>query len=129
MDYPTVRYRTTSIANYLELDSWEGVTCGVVFDDAAMAARAMKPGRAEFDCSAILNGFLPLGARRVSRARPSEDINRSDAHAAVTIWRRAKESCEITPESDHRARRRNPRDSRIYDSFCAQAIANDERKH
>lgn len=66
MKYPEVRYVATDHEQYLELHCYDGTYRGVIFENAAAATQALRTGRAELDCTAVLKGFLPRGATLVS---------------------------------------------------------------
>jgi hypothetical protein len=108
MRFPAVRYAPTGHDDYLELFVFDGTCRGVIFENASAAMAALTPGRAEVDCVAVLQGFMPLGATFVSGAgiarRVSGDVDGDDAGDDEAIRRFASKSTRITPESDRLAR-------------------------
>ncbi|WP_156678175.1 hypothetical protein [Sphingomonas profundi] len=130
MDYPRVRYEQTEHDNYLEHYNFDGTYRGVMFRDAEAAVAALRPGRAEVDCSAIEQGFLPRGAYLVSGAgwavATDEDVGLDVPNTIDTAPRlplepavpvRLLSHVYITEDSDRAARRSHPAAARRYDSI------------
>lgn len=118
MRFPVVRYARTDHDEYLELFVYDGTCRGVIFENASVAMAALTPGRAEVDCVAVLQGFMPLGATFVSGAgiarKPSGGVDEDDAGDAEAIRGFASKSKRITPESDRLARDAAPVASERY---------------
>lgn len=130
MDYPRVWYEQTEHDNYLEHYNFDGTYRGVMFRDAGAALAALQAGRAEVDCSAIEQGFLPRGAYLVSGAgwavATDEDVNSEVVRAVNAAPRLPREAAVpvrppsrayITEESDRAARQSRPTAARRYDSI------------
>ncbi len=127
MKYPAVSYAIAAGDHCLLLHSFDGSVRVVTFDTQAAVRLALKPGRAELDCVAIINGFLPLGARHVS-----QDAARCEPDSAGSKVQRAGSADDadgyIDRGRDALARRHNPVDSNCYDDITGdmalRAIAN-----
>lgn len=119
MKYPKVRYVRTQQPGYLELHCYDGTYRGVIFESDAAAAVALRPGRAELDCGAVLKGFLPLGARLVSRPGVVLAAFRGDDMALKAAEARAADVPYVTAESDETARRADFTGSSRYDLLAA----------
>lgn len=115
MKYPEVRYVRTEQPEYLELHCYDGTYRGVVFESDAAAAVALRPGRAELDCGAVLNGFLPLGAKLVSRPGVDLAAFRGDDIALKAAEARVANVPYVTAESDGAARLADATGSSRYD--------------
>ncbi|EZP49947.1 hypothetical protein [Sphingomonas sp. RIT328] len=115
MKYPEVRYVRTEQPAYLELHCYDGTYRGVIFETDAAAAVALRPGRAELDCGAVLKGFLPLGARLVSRPGVVLAAFHGDDMALKAAEARAADAPYVTAESDEAARLADVAGSSRYD--------------
>lgn len=115
MKYPEVRYVRTEQPEYLELHCNDGTYRGVVFESGVAAAVALRAGRAELDYGAVLKGFLPLGARLVSRPGVVLAAFEGDDVALKAAEARAADVPYVTSESDEAARRADAAHSSHYD--------------
>ena len=121
MRFPEVRYVPTDHDDYLELFVFNGTCRGVIFENASAAMAALRPGRAEVDCVAVLRGFMPFGATFVSGAGiarkvlsdvdEDDDVDAGDDEAIRGFVYKSK---QITPESDRLARDAAPLASDRY---------------
>ena len=129
VEYPDVGYEAVLQDDRLQLRSFDGSVRMVTFETPAAARLALKPGRAELDCVAIINGFLPLGARHVSQdaARCEPDSARSKVQRAGSASGDA--DGYIDRGRNALARRHNPVDSNRYDDITGdmalRAIGNE----
>lgn len=126
MRFPAVRYVPTDYGDYLELLLFDGTCRGVIFEGVSAAKAALTPGRAEVDCVAVLQGFMPLGATFVSGAgvarRAAGDVQEEeeeeedgDDEAIRGFVARSK---RITLESDRLARDAAPVASNRYSKIA-----------
>ncbi len=78
MRYPIVTYLEVEDAKSLQLHLFDGTARLVEFATGSLAAEARRPGRAEIDAAAILNGRLPAGGVGVPQvvARSPSDLLR-----------------------------------------------------
>ena len=117
MKYPTPRYEATENDDYLELYSRDGTYRGVMFADGMAALEAMRPGRAELDCSAIRQGFLPRGATLVSSPGVDEAAFAGDEEGLSRARAAIAEATYITLKRNWTARRQAPAAAARYDAM------------
>ena len=129
MQYPDVGYEAALEDDRLRLRSYDGSNRTVTFETSAAARLALRPGRAELDCVAIINGFLPLGARHVSHDGAHCGLDSVGSQVQHAGSASGKEDGYIDRRRDALARCNNPVDSRRYDDITGdmalRAIGNE----
>lgn len=135
MRYTKVRYVRTKQPLVLELYNFDGTYRLITFRDEYAAADAMNDGRADMDCSAVEQEFLPYGATLVSGARVPDDerllqIARDTLDPAAdpldivrlrfSIQLLADRSCAIDAERDRMARATHTDHAERYDRYCRE---------
>ncbi len=120
MKQSEARYVETEDPLYLELHCHDGTYRGVIFKSAAAAVDALRAGRAELDCPAVLQGFLPRGATLVSRPGVHPPAFAGNSAALKLAELRVAHQPYVTTESDRAAREASPAASFSYDKLTAR---------
>ncbi|MBB3693614.1 hypothetical protein [Sphingomonas sp. BK580] len=92
----------------------------MMFVDAFAADEAMRPGRAELDCVAVLHGFLPRGATLVSSPGVLDEFFEDDAEGLARARFVAAAAGYVTQNSDEFARRNLPGAAQRFDEMSRE---------